>query len=65
MCDISIYDLIGKRVRMVEMIDELDPITPGSEGVVVNVGGDVINVKWDNGRRLGMIDGVDKFEVID
>jgi hypothetical protein len=60
----SIYDLIGKRVRLIEMFDDLDPITPGTEGTVYNVGGDVINVEWDNGRMLGMIWELDQFEVI-
>jgi len=25
---------------------------------------DVINVKWDNGRNLGMVFNVDEFEII-
>ena len=64
MSDYSIYDLIGKRVRLIEMFDFLNPVPPGTEGIVTGVGADVINVKWDNGRGLGMIWEVDKFEVI-
>ncbi len=60
----SIYDLVGKRVRLIEMFEELDPVTPGTEGTVYNVGADVINVEWDNGRMLGMIWELDRFEVI-
>lgn len=65
MSDISIYDLIGKRVRLIEMFEDVSPIAPGTEGTVYNVGADVINVKWDNGRDLGMIWEVDQFEIID
>ena len=60
----SIYNLVGKRVRLIEMFEELDPVTPGTEGTVYHVGADVINVEWDNGRMLGMIWELDRFEVI-
>ena len=64
MSDISIYDLVGKRVKLIEMFDDVHPVEPGTEGLVTSVGGDVISVKWDNGRMLGMIWEVDAFEVI-
>jgi hypothetical protein len=64
MSDISIYDLVGKRIRLIEMFDDPFPITPDTEGVVTSVGADVISVKWDNGRSLGMIYDVDQFEII-
>ena len=64
MSDISIYDLVGKRVRLIEMFDDVNPVEPGTEGTVTNVGADVISVNWDNGRVLGMIWEVDRFEVI-
>jgi len=64
MSDISIYDLVGKRVRLIEMFDDPYPIMPGTEGLVMSVGADVISVKWDNGRSLGMIYDVDQFEII-
>ena len=47
------------------MNEDPDPIPPGTEGTVVGVGGDVIEMKWDNGRVLGLIWGVDEFEIID
>lgn len=57
--------LMGKRVRLVEpMEDDPQPILVGREGVVYNVGFDVVNVKWDNGRTLGLIIGKDIFEVL-
>jgi len=57
-------ELIGKRVRLIEMKDDPYPIKPGTEGTVYFVGADVINVKWDNGRNIGIIWNVDKFELI-
>jgi hypothetical protein len=64
MSNISSEELVGKRVKLIEMFEDPFPIEPGAEGVVSSVGADVIMVQWDNGRKLGMIDGVDKFEVI-
>ena len=58
--------LMGKRVRLTEpMENDPNPIEVGSEGEVYNVGFDVVNVKWDNGRNLGLIIGEDKFEILD
>ena len=64
MSDLSIYDLVGKRVKLIEMFDDVNPVEPGTEGTVTSVGADVISVNWDNGRVLGMIWEVDRFEVI-
>jgi len=55
---------IGKRVRLYEMKDEREPIEHGSEGTIYHIGGGVINVKWDGGRTLGLIDGLDDFEIL-
>ena len=57
-------DLINKRVRLTAPMNDPFPIEVGSEGVVYNVGFDVVNVKWDNGRTLGLIIGKDIFEVL-
>lgn len=58
-------DLMGKRVKLIEpMEDDPQPILVGREGVVVNVGFEVVSVKWDNGRSLGLIIGKDIFEVL-
>ena len=59
-------DMAGKRIRCVRMNDDPMPIEPGSEGeiVAVNSLGD-IEVRWDNGRSLSLIPGVDEYEIID
>lgn len=60
----SSEELIGKRVKLIEMFEDPFPIEPGAEGVVLSTGADIIMVKWDNGRILGIIDGIDSYEVI-
>jgi hypothetical protein len=57
--------LMGKRVKLIEpMNNDPHPIEVGSEGVVYNVGYNVVNVRWDSGRSLGLIIGEDIFEVL-
>ena len=46
-------------------MNDPNPIEVGTEGIVYNVGLDVINVKWDNGRQLGLIIGEDQFELVE
>jgi hypothetical protein len=48
---------------MIEMVDDHDPIESGMKGVVTHVGGGVINVRWDNGRNLGVIVGEDRYTI--
>jgi len=57
-------ELVGKRVRLIEPMEDPHPILVGREGLVYNVGYGVVNVKWDNGRTLGLIIGQDIFEII-
>jgi hypothetical protein len=60
--------LIGKRIRLLSMSDEPNPIPVGIEGVVDGVMFDrgqwQLDVKWDNGRSLMLIYPHDKFEVL-
>lgn len=57
--------MVGKRIKLIQMNEEPYPIESGSEGVVSHVGGGVINVNWDNGRTLGVVEGVDRYEFIE
>jgi hypothetical protein len=57
-------ELIGKRIRLIEMSNDPNPIESGTEGTVYYVGGGVINVDWDNGRSLGLVIGEDKFQIL-
>ena len=52
----------GDRVVCYDMQDPYAPITYGTEGTVTGVDdAGIIHVKWDNGRTLGLIYGVDGF----
>ena len=64
MSNTTLEESIGKRIRLIEMFDDPFPIDPGSEGTIMSIGYDCLTVKWDSGRTLGVIDGVDKFEII-
>jgi hypothetical protein len=57
-------ELIGKRVELISMNDDPNPIETGTQGTIYHVGGGVINVKWDNGRSLGLIVGEDEYKIL-
>jgi len=57
----------GDHIRLLNMPNDPDPIPVGSEGIVTDVtDGPLaqITVKWDNGRSLALIPGIDGFEII-
>ena len=53
------------RIRLQEMNDPYSPVPAGMEGTVEHVD-DVcqIHMKWDNGRTLALVPGVDRFAVV-
>ena len=58
--------LIGKRLTLIHMNDDPNPIPDGSTGIIRGVGLDVIHVCWDNlNRSLGVIMNVDQFDIED
>ena len=67
----SILIKIDDRVRLIEMPEDPDPIEPGSEGTVTSItdfswsSSRIIGVNWDSGRKLNLVENIDKFEVID
>lgn len=54
----------GDRVRLVSMTGDQDPIEPGSEGTVLHADPISVSVDWDNGRKLGLLPGVDEWLVL-
>ena len=53
------------RVVLDEMPQDPNPISPGEQATVVGYddGGNLM-VSWDNGRKLNLIPGVDKYHVV-
>ena len=45
------------------------PIEPGTLGTIIKVskvsGDNILEVKWDDGRGLNIIDGIDEYEIIE
>jgi hypothetical protein len=60
--------MIGKRIKLIKMFD-VYPIEPGTLGTIIKVskvsGDNILEVKWDDGRGLNLIDGVDEYEIIE
>jgi hypothetical protein len=58
-------DLIGKRVRCIEMTDQYHPVPKGTEGTVRHIDDlGTIHVNWDNGQTLGLVFNEDSYEMI-
>jgi hypothetical protein len=52
----------GMRIRLISMVDDPNPIPSGMEGTITLIdAANIIHVNWDNGRRLGVIPGVDEY----
>lgn len=56
--------LIGKRIRINYMDDPM-PVPEGTEGTISGID-DIgnIQVKWDNGSTLSVIDEIDDYEIL-
>ena len=55
---------VGTRVRLIHM-DDSQAVPSGILGTVDHIDDDgQLHMKWDNGRTLALIYGVDQFEII-
>lgn len=56
--------LIGKRIRINHM-DDMLPVPDGTEGIITGID-DIgqIQVKWDNGSSLSIIEEIDDYEIL-
>lgn len=56
--------LIGKRIRMNHM-EDIQPVPDGTEGIITGIDGiGQIQVKWDNGSTLSVIEEIDDFNIL-
>ena len=54
----------GVRIRNITMNDD-NPVDEGMEGTIINIDSlGTIHVRWDDGRTLGVIPGVDDYELL-
>lgn len=58
------FDLfVGDRVRLLYTNDQFSNLESGAQGTVRFIDDlGTIHIKWDNGSRLGLIPGIDKYE---
>ncbi len=57
--------LKGKRITVIKMGDDPNPIKAGEMGTIQFVDGiGQIHVSWDNGRNLALIPGTDVYQII-
>lgn len=57
---------IGQRIRAIKVEDPYTDIQLGATGTIAFVDDfDTLHVDWDDGHRLGIIPGIDEFEIID
>jgi len=60
----SLGRLQGRRVRLIRCDDPHTLLQPGTRGRVTFIDGlGTVHVAWDDGSRLGLIPGVDRWEV--
>ena len=66
MADKKITVKIGNRIQLIETDDTWTKLEKGSKGTVVEIeeDQDLIWVQWDNGEKLALLIGVDKFKLI-
>lgn len=56
---------VGDRVKLLNMNDPYTRLRPGVLGTVAHVDTlGTVHVRWDDGRSLGLIPGVDQFTIV-
>ena len=55
----------GTMLRLIRMVDDPNPVEPGTIGeIITNDDAGHLIMRWQNGRSLSLIAGVDEFEVL-
>jgi len=59
---------VGDRIELITMNDTWTKLEKGSKGIVSKIEKEddeaIIWIKWDNGEKLALLEGIDKFRVI-
>jgi hypothetical protein len=57
---------VGDKVELIETDDTWSKLEKGSRGTVFKIEKDqeLIWVEWENGERLALLEGIDKFKII-
>ena len=59
-------DLKGKRIELISTSDPYTTLKPGDGGTVDFVDDiGTIHISWDNGSKLGLVPGEDRFKILD
>ena len=66
MADKKIIVKIGNRVQLIETDDTWTKLEKGAKGTIVEIeeDQDLIWVQWDNGEKLALLNGIDKFKLV-
>ena len=56
----------GDRIEITEINDDFSKLEKGSKGTIFKIDKyqELIWVNWDNGEKLALIEGIDKFKLI-
>ena len=57
---------VGNRVELIQTDDTFTKLEKGSKGTVTKIeeDQDLIWIKWDNGEKLALLEGIDKYKII-
>ena len=57
---------VGDKIELLEMEDSMTGLQKGDRGTVTKIEDDqdLIWVDWDNGEKLALLIGIDKFKVV-
>ena len=59
---------VGDRVELLFINDSWTKLQKGDKGTVFKIGteddDDIVWIEWDNGERLALLKGIDKFKVV-
>jgi len=57
---------VGDKIELIHTDDTMTRLEKGAKGIVEKIeeDQDLIWVKWENGERLALLNGIDKFKVL-